>query len=92
MKQYKEDIDAKLTFYEDIKLPVVLLANKMDTSPENFNKKQVDAFCQENGFAGWFETSAKLGTNIDKATKFLVQQIMEHRNHFASKRIEEVID
>lgn len=42
------------------------------------NKQQMDQFCEEKGFIGWFETSAKENLNIDKACRFLVQHILEN--------------
>ncbi len=41
------------------------------------NKEEMDKFCAEHGFAGWFETSAKDNVGIDKAAKALVQKILE---------------
>lgn len=65
---------------DDRPIPVVLLANKCDLNPKDGlgrNKEEMDKFCQEHGFAGWFETSAKDNVGIDKAAKFLVQKILE---------------
>lgn len=39
-------------------VPTVLLANKSDQVASRLPK--LDAFCRENGFVGWFETSAKV--------------------------------
>ena len=36
---------------------------------------------RENGFAGWFETSAKENTNIHEAVRFLVEKILENQNN-----------
>jgi Ras-related protein Rab-32 len=41
------------------------------------NKEEMDKFCAEHGFAGWFETSAKDNVGIDKGAKFLVQEILK---------------
>jgi len=35
----------------------------------------MDKFCEEKGFIGWHETSAKENINIDEACKFLVQKV-----------------
>jgi Ras-related protein Rab-32 len=35
----------------------------------------MDEYCQQNGFAGWFETSAKENTNIDESAKALVSKV-----------------
>jgi len=37
----------------------------------------MNKYCEEKGFAGWFETSAKDNINIDMAAKFLVGKILE---------------
>ena len=39
------------------------------------NTSQIDEFCKERGFIGWFETSAKENINIDEAARFLVTQV-----------------
>lgn len=39
-------------------VPTVLLANKSDQVASRLPK--LDAFCRENGFVGWFQTSAKV--------------------------------
>lgn len=39
------------------------------------NTTQIDEFCKEKGFVGWFETSAKENINIDDAARFLVTQV-----------------
>ena len=37
----------------------------------------MDKFCEENGFIGWFETSAKSSVGIEDAAKCLVGKILE---------------
>lgn len=36
---------------------------------------KLDEYCKENGFSGWFETSAKENINIDDAAKALVNKV-----------------
>ena len=36
---------------------------------------EIDKFCQEQGFIGWYETSAKENINIDEAFKALVEKV-----------------
>eukprot|EP00009_Paramoeba_aestuarina_P007899 CAMPEP_0201520624 /NCGR_PEP_ID=MMETSP0161_2-20130828/11999_1 /ASSEMBLY_ACC=CAM_ASM_000251 /TAXON_ID=180227 /ORGANISM="Neoparamoeba aestuarina, Strain SoJaBio B1-5/56/2" /LENGTH=219 /DNA_ID=CAMNT_0047919067 /DNA_START=15 /DNA_END=674 /DNA_ORIENTATION=- len=84
VKKWKADIDSKV-FLGKGNIPVVLLANKvdLDRSEEGFeanNQEKLDKFCEEFGFLGWFATSAMKGVNIDKASKFLVEEILKHRN------------
>lgn len=38
----------------------------------------MDEYCKENGFAGWFETSAKDNINIEDAAKALVNKILSN--------------
>mmetsp|Transcript_22859 Transcript_22859/g.64250 ORF Transcript_22859/g.64250 Transcript_22859/m.64250 type:complete len:224 (+) Transcript_22859:92-763(+) len=94
VKKWKADIDSKVflgTGPDRKPIPVCLLANKvdLDTSDEGFeanNEKKLDKFCEDYGFIGWFATSAKKGVNIDKASKFLVQQILNnHKEHHQEK-------
>lgn len=35
----------------------------------------MEEYCQENGFAAWFETSARDNINIDEAAKALVEKV-----------------
>eukprot|EP01088_Endostelium_zonatum_P012735 TRINITY_DN26_c0_g3_i1.p1 TRINITY_DN26_c0_g3~~TRINITY_DN26_c0_g3_i1.p1 ORF type:complete len:222 (+),score=70.96 TRINITY_DN26_c0_g3_i1:140-805(+) len=79
VQKWKSDIDAKVTLPPDERpIPVVLLANKCDLARDGFarNTAQMDKYCEEHGFAGWFETSAKDNVGIDTAAKFLVGQIL----------------
>jgi len=80
VQKWKNDIDAKVTLPpDDSPIPVVLLANKCDLAKEGFarNAAMMDKYCEEHGFVGWEETSAKDNINIDKAAKFLVGKILE---------------
>lgn len=42
------------------------------------NTAQMDEFCKEKGFIGWYETSAKENINIDDAARFLVTKVSDH--------------
>ena len=45
------------------------------------NASQIDEFCKERGFIGWFETSAKENINIDESARFLVTQVNKCREN-----------
>lgn len=78
-EKWKDDIDRKVT-YNDKPIPIVLIANKIDLlNNENpIPKEQLDKFCEEKGFCGWFDTSAKDNLNLDKSINFLVKDIVEN--------------
>ncbi|XP_061484870.1 ras-related protein Rab-38 isoform X4 [Rhineura floridana] len=61
--KWKEDLDTKLTLPNGKPVPAILLANKCDQGKEVLvnNGVKMEQFCKENGFVGWFETSAKAG-------------------------------
>eukprot|EP01091_Cochliopodium_minus_P005113 TRINITY_DN15092_c0_g1_i1.p1 TRINITY_DN15092_c0_g1~~TRINITY_DN15092_c0_g1_i1.p1 ORF type:complete len:217 (+),score=53.23 TRINITY_DN15092_c0_g1_i1:327-977(+) len=78
--KWKNDIDVKVTLPDDRPIPVVLLANKCDVGTKEGpgkNSEEMQKFCEEHGFSGWFETSAKNNIGIDEAAKFLVQKILD---------------
>ncbi|KAM9788282.1 ras-related protein Rab-38b [Neosynchiropus ocellatus] len=75
--KWKEDLDSKLAQSNGQSVATVLLANKCDQGRElTSNGIQMDQFCKDHGFVGWFETSAKDNLNISQAANFLVQHIM----------------
>jgi hypothetical protein len=39
------------------------------------NKVQMDDYCRENNFVGWYETSAKENINIDEAARCLITRV-----------------
>jgi len=75
VKKWKNDIDNKVTL-KDQPIPTILLANKCDLLKDPVNKDELKAFCTENEFKGWFETSARSGLNVEKAVNFLVAEIL----------------
>lgn len=82
---WKQEIDSKVRLPNGANLPVVLVANKCDLLETEVNREELDAFCEQHGFEGWFETSAKLNKNIDKASRFLVGRILQHADVFQRK-------
>uniref|UniRef100_A0A8C5QGR8 Ras-related protein Rab n=1 Tax=Leptobrachium leishanense TaxID=445787 RepID=A0A8C5QGR8_9ANUR len=78
VSKWKEDLDSKLTLSNGTPVSAVLLANKCDQGKDGLknNYLRLDQFCKENGFVGWFETSAKENINIDEASRCLVKHII----------------
>lgn len=60
--KWKEDLDSKLSLPTGGGVAAVLLANKCDQGRDVLtnNGLKMEQFCKENGFVGWFETSAKV--------------------------------
>ncbi|KAK6168260.1 hypothetical protein SNE40_022123 [Patella caerulea] len=79
VSKWKNDLDSKVQLPDGSPVPCVLLANKCDQAKEGLvnNTAQMDEFCKEKGFIGWYETSAKENINIDEAARFLVTKILE---------------
>lgn len=60
--QWKRDLDSNVCLQSGRPIPAVLLANKCDMKGGNNDLlSTLDRFCQDHSFAGWFETSAKVG-------------------------------
>mmetsp|Transcript_53152 Transcript_53152/g.47790 ORF Transcript_53152/g.47790 Transcript_53152/m.47790 type:complete len:225 (+) Transcript_53152:86-760(+) len=83
-KKWKTDVDDKVFLRNGDNIPVVLFANKWDLIEENPKKRQVsdtqlDEFCHENNFIGWFSTSAKSGMNVKKGMNFMISKIIENK-------------
>ena len=38
--------------------------------------EEIQAMCDEQGFVGWIETSAKEDTHVSKAMRFLIEHIL----------------
>lgn len=57
------------------------LTSQCDLASEGFlgNVSQLDDYCKEKGFAGWFETSAKENIGIDEAARCLVAKVSRKR-------------
>ncbi|OQR89488.1 Rab32 family GTPase [Thraustotheca clavata] len=83
--KWKKEIDTKVELPNKKPLPVILCGNKCDLAGE-VDRAFLDEFCETNGFAGWFDTSAKENKNIDEANKALVAAILAHRDIFEKKQ------
>ena len=84
VSKWKNDLDSKVSLPDGSPVPAVLLANKSDGKKEGTaaNPKQLDAFCLEAGFAGWFYTSSKDNLNVEESARFLVSKILQSRKAF----------
>ncbi len=96
LKKWKIDLDNKAKLDNtDEPIPVILIANKIDMY-ENLdgdeyddkkycgkNEEDMDRFCKEFGFVGWFPVSAKNNTNIKEAVDSLVDVVLENEKRFA---------
>ena len=74
---WKRDVDSKVFLPNGDNVPTILLANKFDLLQENPSLRQyqdtdLNEFCHENGFLGWFSASAKTGYNIRKAMHYII--------------------
>jgi Ras-related protein Rab-32 len=79
VQKWKSDIEHKVFLPDERPIPCVLLANKCDLpNAINKSKEEMDNYCAEYGFAGWFETSARENKNIEESVKFLVEKILEN--------------
>eukprot|EP00069_Balaena_mysticetus_P004614 bmy_17441T0 len=84
--KWKNDLDSKVHLPNGNPIPAVLLANKCDQKKDSGqNTPQMDQFCKEHGFTGWFETSAKDNINIDEASRFLVENILANHQSFPNE-------
>lgn len=93
--KWKQDLDSKVHLANGARIPAVLLANKCDQAKETHYQSpaQMDSFCKDNGFVGWFETSAKDNINIDEAARSLVENILvNYKNYPAEKHEEDVVN
>jgi len=78
--KWKIDIDQKCTNENGKHIPVYLLVNKIDLVPSGSSwegKAEIDTFCKEHGFRGYFETSAKENIGISDAVLALLQVMID---------------
>ncbi|KAJ6228267.1 ras-related protein rab-32 [Anaeramoeba flamelloides] len=83
INEWKKDIDEKVRTNTNSPIPVVLCANKIDLVDEesswNKTKKGMDKICEEQGYIGWFETSAKTDQNISNSIEFLLDYVLDNK-------------
>eukprot|EP00062_Callorhinchus_milii_P024800 gi/632985084/ref/XP_007909481.1/ PREDICTED: ras-related protein Rab-38-like [Callorhinchus milii] len=78
VSKWKNDLDTKVRLQNGKMVPTVLLANKCDQVKEGlrYSLPKLEHFCKENGFVGWFETSAKDNVHIEEAARLLVETVL----------------
>uniref|UniRef100_A0A673K349 Ras-related protein Rab n=2 Tax=Sinocyclocheilus TaxID=75365 RepID=A0A673K349_9TELE len=93
VSKWKEDLDSKLILSNGQSIATVLLANKCDQNRDFLtnNSLKMDQYCKENGFVGWFETSAKENVNINEAANFLVKHIIASENDILKSVVPDTI-
>jgi hypothetical protein len=52
------------------------VANKCDLPDRPIPKEEIQALCDEQGYIGWIETSAKEDVNVSKAMRYLIEHIL----------------
>ncbi len=86
--EWKRELDRVLTTYDaagkPCRIPIVLVANKADLLSDVTMSfvagAKMETCCRQNGFAGWFVTSAKSGSNVDSAMQYLARQMLAKRD------------
>ena len=57
---------------------------------EQDNDEELKKFSEDNGFNGYFRTSAKTGKNIDESMSFLIKEIIKKLEELNLKGNEEL--
>ena len=50
-----------------------------DENDRKISDEELDQFCHDNAFIGWFTTSAKTGLNIKKGMNFMITKVMKNK-------------
>jgi Ras-related protein Rab-32 len=86
VNKWKTDLDSKICSTDtEENIPVILLANKVDLFQDEDKKYweemkgKIQKYCDEQGFIGWVETSAKNGVGIETAVKQLITTILDKK-------------
>lgn len=64
--KWRDDVNSKVVLANGEPIPALLLANKCDLPGVTVNADQLNSFCAQHGFIGWFQTSAQDNVNIGK--------------------------
>lgn len=49
---------------------------------------ELDDFCHENTYVGWFTTSAKTGLNVKKGMNFIITKVMKNNRKLEQENTE----
>ena len=75
--KWKEDLDTKVFLGTSGKpIPCILAVNKADLGQLHKSREEMDVYCRDYGFVGWFETSAKDDKNISHVMNALVDHVV----------------
>ena len=77
VSKWREDVNSKVMLPNKQPIPTLLLANKCDIPGITIDKEALDKYVQDNGFIGWFQTSASENVNIDDAMKYLITKVLD---------------
>lgn len=75
--KWRDDVNSKVVLANNEPIPALLLANKADIPGVTIDREMLDKFVKDNGFIGWYETSAQKNTNVDDAMKYLITNILD---------------
>uniref|UniRef100_A0A7S2TH85 Ras-related protein Rab n=1 Tax=Lotharella oceanica TaxID=641309 RepID=A0A7S2TH85_9EUKA len=79
--KWKADIDKKVRLEDGSPIPCILIGNKCDLREVEGNvcieEEVAEDLAKKNNFLGSIETSAKKGTNVDRACKALVRKALK---------------
>lgn len=90
--RWKADLDTKTRLPSGDLLPCLLIANKNDLQDRPVSKEEIQAMCDEQGFVGWIETSAKDDTNVTTAMRYLIEHILAlHDDEFEAPSQDELV-
>uniref|UniRef100_A0A7S3LFT1 Ras-related protein Rab n=1 Tax=Aplanochytrium stocchinoi TaxID=215587 RepID=A0A7S3LFT1_9STRA len=84
MLDWKNQLDGKVMLPNNKPLPVIIVGNKSDLENAEYDKEELDRYCNENGYVAWFATSAKKNLNIEECLQAMVKEILSHPDIFKS--------
>ena len=61
---------------------------QQDDTNRSVTDNELDDFCHENHYNGWFTTSAKTGLNVKKGMNFIITKVMKNNKKLQMDNIE----